>query len=459
LATRKTLKERLPAAPPKAAAAAADASSSKAKKVLAKAVPSAPRVEPDDYYGNAEEEDDEAYYVPAAPKKTALLKKAAPKAAADEEDWDGDVALDAELEALIAADLKANLGDLDGGGDDDSDYDDYELGVEDGDLVGLISDDDDGNTAGNNLEASAEPVPVVAAVRLAALEGRWRSLYTDQTSGVVSETVWQIAASGVAVYRAVAPGSQAAAVKNDNTGWSAPAPETNLHENAEQEVQRGDGWALGAASNADRLVWRLPGDAHDGLVWTRVGVAPPAALAASAAALAAAAAASNHPTSGSPAAKTRAAPGVVAQGETKGGLSLTLRRAKPSDLKKIGAMAWAPVAELPSGARNTPAEAAQWVVAELARGFGGVVAVARAGPPAGAAASANQGAELTSLVVAPSARQRGVAGAVVDYVVATSSAAAAAELVARLPGYKNKAAKKAVQRMFEARGVRVLENF
>jgi hypothetical protein len=63
------------------------------------------------------------------------------------------------------------------------------------------------------------------------------------------------------------------------------------------------------------------------------------------------------------------------------------------------------------------------------------------------------------LVVAPSARQRGVAGAVVDYVVATSSATAAAELVARLPGYKNKAAKKAVQRMFEARGVRVFENF
>lgn len=449
LATRTPLKKA--AAPPKAAAAATDPPAAKAKKVLAKVLPSSPRVQPDDFYGNAEEEEDDGDDVIAVPKKAAKSKKTAPAKAAkvgaeDEEDWGGDVALDAELEALIAADLKANLGDLGGGGGDDSDYDDYELGVEDGDLLEAIDDD-----GGDGLEAPAEagPAAVAAPVRLAALEGRWTSLYTDQASGAVSETAWQIAASGVAVYRAVAPGSHAAAAHDDAaSGWSAPAPETNVHENEERVVQRGDGWALDATSTADRLLWRLPGDAHDGLVWTRAGEAPPAELAAAAAALAAVTAA-----------KTRAAPGVVAKGETKGGVSLTMRRAKPSDLKKIGAMAWAPET-LPSGGLNTPAEAAQWVVAELARGFGGAVAVARAGPPPGSSAGSAGAAvvELTSLAVAPSARQRGVAGAVVDYVVATS-APAAGEVVARLPGYKNKAAKKAVKSMFDARGVRVLENF
>ena len=95
---------------------------------------------------------------------------------------------------------------------------------------------------------------------------------------------------------------------------------------------------------------------------------------------------------------------------------------------------------------------------------------------------------LLGLVVAPSVRRRGVGSALVDFVARTAadpaleaaaSAAAAsgqaaagdddgdgsrgandgklpAEVWAKLPAYKNKAAKKAVVGMLEKRGVRIL---
>ena len=320
LAARKPPKK---ATPP---AKSLEATKPKAKKTVAKEENALPRMEVTDFYGDDEEYDNDDT-VPAEPKNSV-----AAKANLEEEDWIEGGAFDIDLEDLIAADLKANMNDL--GVGDDGDYDDYELGVEDDDLLGAVedndSDDDEASTAIYNEISSLEPSP--------------------------SETT---------------------------------------------------------------------------------------------------------------AAKTRAPPGVKARGETKGGLSLTLRRAMPSDLKKVGGLSWAAGAGLPSGSQNTPTEAGQWVLAELTRGFGGVVAVVRAGPPVDSSSSSSSSSssesdstdgvvEMTNMVVAPSARQRGVAGAVVDYVVATSTGM---DIVARLPPYKNKAAKKAVKGMFENRGVRIPETF
>jgi len=325
----KTAPRKLPKKAPKKSPPAAkslDATKVKAKKVSVKEGSTPSRVEPTDFYGDDDDEDYEGDdTLPDMPTST---KSSSPQASVNEKDWIDGGAFDSDLEDLIAADLKANMNDL--GVGDDGDYDDYELGVEDDDLLGAVEDDD------NNV---------------------------DDDAGAI-------------------------------TGIDTPSSALET-----------------------------------------------------------------------PTGKTRAPPGVKARGETKGGLSLTLRRAMPSDLKKIAGLAWASNAGLPSGSQNTPTEAGHWVLAELTRGFGGVVAVVRAGPPVDDSSSGSSGSvsssagevvEMSKMLVAPSARQRGVAGAVVDYVIATSTGA---EVVARLPPYKNKAAKKAVKGMFEDRGVRIPETF
>ena len=112
------------------------------------------------------------------------------------------------------------------------------------------------------------------------------------------------------------------------------------------------------------------------------------------------------------------------------------------------------VPSLPSGSENTPAAASEWVVAELTSGFGGLVAVCRA--PSGDADAPGE-VLVTSLVVAPSARQRGVAGALVDFIVSTKPDEAT--VFTKLPSYKNKVAKKTIVSFFEARGVEIVPNF
>mmetsp|Transcript_61818 Transcript_61818/g.121418 ORF Transcript_61818/g.121418 Transcript_61818/m.121418 type:complete len:464 (-) Transcript_61818:121-1512(-) len=221
------------------------------------------------------------------------------------------------------------------------------------------------------------------------------------------------------------------------------------------------------------------------------------------------------PSSSSPAENTRGT-GVVANGVTKGGLAVTLRRCKPKDLNTVGTkLQWGEsVPDLPSGGANSHQEASNWVLAELTNGFGGIVAVCRApkcatdndeiddesssgggggGGDISSEVSSNSGERvgevvLSSLVVAPSARQRGVAGALVDYVIATAKPGreiaagdvdgddagdinrevteevtpgrnGGAAVFARLPSYKNKAAKKAAIEFFEARGIKILSNF
>jgi GNAT superfamily N-acetyltransferase len=211
---------------------------------------------------------------------------------------------------------------------------------------------------------------------------------------------------------------------------------------------------------------------------------------------------------------------VVAKGVTKAGLAVTLRRATPKDLNTVGTkLSWGnTVPSLPLGSANTHQEADNWVVAELTLGFGGIVAVCRAAAattaetttittmtdvdveldrPDGGSSGGSDGVSgsltISSLVVAPSARQRGVAGALVDYVVATADAssvaarlaegagqeeagpssseeegggdihaaaagsalgsAPAVSVSARLPIYKNKAAKKTIVAFFESRGI------
>jgi hypothetical protein len=61
---------------------------------------------------------------------------------------------------------------------------------------------------------------------------------------------------------------------------------------------------------------------------------------------------------------------VVARGVTRGGLAVAVRRATPKDLHAVGLSPWgSTVPLLPAGAANTPAEAANWVVAEITQGY------------------------------------------------------------------------------------------
>ena len=154
---------------------------------------------------------------------------------------------------------------------------------------------------------------------------------------------------------------------------------------------------------------------------------------------------------------------MVARGTTRGGLSVVLRRAKSRDLHAVGQCDWASQCPgLPSGKDNNHVEAAEWVVAELERGFAGIVGLVRAGQ----AEDGEGGVDIRHLTVAPSSRQRGVAGALIDYVLNTAESSAAPmddatppKVRAVLPKYKNKVAKATMEAFFESRGVQIKQKF
>ena len=158
---------------------------------------------------------------------------------------------------------------------------------------------------------------------------------------------------------------------------------------------------------------------------------------------------------------------IIARGETKGGIAVKLRRAKSRDLHKIGQVSWGEQCTgLPKGKDNNYDEAANWVVAELERGFGGVVGLLRA------ATTMENEVEISHLTVAPSSRQRGIAGALVDYVIKSVSfqgeiegdacdgdEAKTTRIWAVLPKYQNSKAKSTMEAFFTTRGVAIRQKF
>ena len=130
---------------------------------------------------------------------------------------------------------------------------------------------------------------------------------------------------------------------------------------------------------------------------------------------------------------------------TRTGLQITCRRASPADLASLASLTWAPPAALRDAEIDGRAES--WACAILDRGFGGVVAAMKAPLPG----PDNDPVVLSSLVVAPSSRQRGVGGALVDFAMATFPEDT--KVAARVPRYKNKEATKKMRGFFTKRGI------
>eukprot|EP00617_Octactis_speculum_P020228 CAMPEP_0185769026 /NCGR_PEP_ID=MMETSP1174-20130828/53320_1 /TAXON_ID=35687 /ORGANISM="Dictyocha speculum, Strain CCMP1381" /LENGTH=343 /DNA_ID=CAMNT_0028453957 /DNA_START=15 /DNA_END=1046 /DNA_ORIENTATION=+ len=145
--------------------------------------------------------------------------------------------------------------------------------------------------------------------------------------------------------------------------------------------------------------------------------------------------------SGSSTGSSESTEGII---HTKSGLSVRIDHASTRDVDALAAKGWAPP-ELISGERKG------WVAATLVRGFGGVIGVCRLseGKSLDDADVRTNVLEISSLAVEPQSRQRGVAGALVDFAVGSS----ALPVVAKVPSFKNKAARTVVEELLGSRGV------
>ena len=142
----------------------------------------------------------------------------------------------------------------------------------------------------------------------------------------------------------------------------------------------------------------------------------------------------------------------TALANTRGGLELKLRWATRKDLETLARTSWAPK-DLPPAIHADPSQP-KWICAELAQGFGGFVGVAKVASDADIDGSQLL---LSALTVAPSSRQRGVGGVLVEFAVATTTELDPdAQVCAYVPRYKNTKAKLAVKEMLAARGVDIL---
>lgn len=127
---------------------------------------------------------------------------------------------------------------------------------------------------------------------------------------------------------------------------------------------------------------------------------------------------------------------------------LTPDREDAAELGRLREAEWVP--EL----RLTSSEDAIVVTASLVRGFGGCVGVCKV------CRVGNAECQIEALAVAPSSRQRGIAGSLIDFVTSASfwegDDPEDVQYTAKVPRYKQPTATRAVREFFTSRGVSLL---